>query len=167
MKQTENKLKYIICAILIVSLAIPIMAMPSFAQVTESRTNTWLYVGTGSGSRPIQIGQDVLIVAWTKDVVPDIGETSGAVSSPTGRSGWDGMKINVTTPSNETIILDMPRSDPVGANYVTYTPTELGVYTIQAIFPATWKNTTRTAQFFSAAVSAPDTFTVQEDPVPV
>ncbi|MCL2432621.1 hypothetical protein, partial [Candidatus Bathycorpusculum sp.] len=70
MKQTENKLKYIICAILIVSLAIPIMAMPSFAQVTESRTNTWLYVGTGSGSRPIQIGQDVLIVAWTKDVVP-------------------------------------------------------------------------------------------------
>jgi hypothetical protein len=172
MKQIENnRLKYLITAILLVSLMLPVVALPLSSGQTVSSTHTWLYVGTGAGSAPMQIGDDILIIAWTKDVVPDIGETAGLVSSPSGRSGWDGMKINVTCPDNSTVILDMPRSDPVGANYVVYTPDQLGTYIIQATFPATWKNATNAAgqliaQFFSEATSPPATFTVQEDPVP-
>ena len=92
----------------------------------------------------VGVGQSILLVAWTADIPPDIGETAGTVPSPNGRAGWNGMQINLTKPNGESVLLDMPHSDPVGANYISYVPEAVGTYYIQAIFPETWKNTTTT-----------------------
>ena len=161
---------FIALSLIIAMVASTLAAFPIANAQTVNIYHTWLYVGTsagGGGVAPIGVGQQILLVAWTKDMPPDIGETSDVVSSPTGRAGWYGMQINVTKPDNTTEIVDMPYSDPVGANYVSYTPNQLGTYTVQAIFPATWKNSSvSTARaFYSAAVSPPETFTVQSDPV--
>jgi hypothetical protein len=124
------------------------------------------YVYTSASPKLLGVGQTALLVAWTSDQPPDIGETAGTVPSPSGRAGWSGMQINLTKPDGESVLLDMPHSDPVGANYISYTPDTAGTYTIQAIFPETWKNTTTTQRYYSAAVSGTDSFTVQNEPMP-
>ena len=50
---------------------------------------------------------------------------------------------------------------------MTYTPDITGTYSIQAVFPATWKNSTSSRQFYTDAVSPIDTFTVQAEQVPL
>jgi hypothetical protein len=107
---------------------------------------SYVYVASGVGNRPIGLGDDILLVAWTADMPPDIGELSGVVQSPSGRAGWYDMQIKVWDPDNETEIVDMPYADPVGANYITYTPTKVGTYQIQALFPYTEKEIMATIQ---------------------
>ncbi|MCW3996254.1 MAG: PQQ-binding-like beta-propeller repeat protein [Candidatus Bathyarchaeota archaeon] len=149
------------------------MALPINNAQTINYYHTYLYVGTsagGGGVAAIGKGQSMLITAWTKDMPPDIGETIHNVESPTGRAGWWGVQLNITKPDGTSEIKDMGYSDPVGNNYMTYVPDQVGVYTIYAIFPATWKNSTispYTRSFYSAAVSPTDTFTVVEEPVPL
>ena len=107
----------------------------------------------------------MLIVAWTADMPPDIGETSGAVPSPNGRAGWYGMQIKVWDPDNETETLDMPYSDPVGANYISYTPSKAGTYHVQSIFPYTDKELLSGDHYiYTAAVSPIGYFNVSETP---
>jgi hypothetical protein len=139
---------------------------------------SYVYVATGTGNRPIGLGDSILLVAWTADMPPDIGELSGYVQSPSGRAGWHDMEIKVWDPDNATEILDMPYSDPVGANYITYTPTKVGTYTIQALFPYTEKTIvmgivsggstyeTGDTYTYSAAVSPTTTFEVVEEAQP-
>ena len=120
------------------SMITPIVLLP---QVDAAVTTYNSYVYVSASTKVIGVGQSVLFVAWTADVPPDIGETVGTVTSPTGRAGWTGMQINLTKPNGESAVLDMPYSDPVGANYISYTPDATGTYYIQAKFPETWKKT--------------------------
>jgi outer membrane protein assembly factor BamB len=149
-----------------------------FGSAEDRYYTSYIYVATGTGDRPTTLGDSVLLVAWTADMPPDIGELSGYVSSPSGRAGWYDMQIKVWTPSNETEILDMPYSDPVGANYISYTPTEVGTYRIQALFPLTEKTIlvgivsggstyeTGDTYTYSAAESPIATFEVVEEAQP-
>jgi hypothetical protein len=164
----------IIALFLISSIAV---AVPLGAAEDRYYTS-YVYVATGTGNRPTTLGDSVLLVAWTADMPPDIGEISGVVSSPTGRAGWYDMQIKLWKPNNETEILDMPYSDPVGANYISYTPTEIGTYQIQALFPYTEKTIvlgistggstyeTGDTYTYSAAESPIDTFEVVEEAQP-
>ncbi len=160
-------------AVLMITSAFIVIA-PTVGAATTTTYHTWLYVATSAQAQPVGVGQQMLIVSWTADMPPDIGEQSGAVSAPNGRAGWYGMQINVTDPDGVSTILDMPYSDPVGANYIAYTPEKIGTYQVQAIFPLTDKVQTVTAvgQFgntyagdhyiYSAAVSPIATFVVVE-----
>jgi len=141
-----------------------------------SATQYWyyshIYAGTSAGTRGASQGQSMLLVCWTADMPPDVGEAAGLVSSPNGRAGWYGEQIKVIAPDNTSETIDMPYSDPVGANYISYTPTQVGTYQIQAIFPYTIKNATTTnniggnsiragdSRVYSAAVSPVSTFEV-------
>jgi outer membrane protein assembly factor BamB len=166
-----------IASILILTFSAVIVALPMVNAATRN-FYTWVYVATGAGTRNIGFGESVLLVAWTADIPPDTGEASGVVPSPTGRAGWYDMQIKVWDPDNETTILDMPYSDPVGANWILYTPTKVGTYRVQAIFPYTDKELKVTwasgGSFFragdhyiySAAVSPIETFEVSEEVSP-
>ena len=105
----HKEMNTIIALLLTISIfASAVMAFPIANAQTVNRYYTWLYVGTsagGGGVGPIGVGQDMLLVAWTKEMPPDIGETADVVASPTGRSGWYGMQISVTKPDNTTEIL--------------------------------------------------------------
>jgi len=180
MKISRKQTLTLIAVFLMATIAI-IVPLP-MANAATKNFYSWVYVATGIGDRPLGLGEDLLLVAWTADMPPDIGEQSGIVISPSGRAGWDGMQIKVWDPDNETEILEMPYSDPVGANWIKYTPDKVGTYTIQAIFPYTDKELKvmyidyagmvpvfympGDHLIYSAAVSPKATFEVQEEPTP-
>jgi uncharacterized membrane protein YkgB len=140
------------------------------------------------GSNLVGVGQQIILVYWTADIPPDIGETDGIVSSYLNRASWSGVSFNVTDPDGITTNYLVGESDSVGGGYLSYTPEKVGTYTVVAIFPDTWKNSTLDAngnigihdagynsyvpslsapqhQHYSAANSVPVTFNVQQDPV--
>ncbi len=149
----------VLAILLIVSFVAVAFAVPT-TNAAVSAIYSYIYVTTSLGDQPGHVGQYFLLVAWTRDMPPDIGETTGAIASPSGRAGWYGMTIKLTDPDNITTTLEMPYSDPVGANYISYTPEKAGTYYIQAFFPATWKNSTTSQTFYTAAQSAVDSFVV-------
>jgi hypothetical protein len=124
-------------AILAVTIMLTSTVFTPTVDATTRYFHTWVYVATSAPASGTGVGEQMLIVAWTAEMPPDTGEISHVVDSPTGRAGWYGMQIQVWDPDNETEILDMPFSDPVGANYITYVPEKLGTYRVQAIFPET------------------------------
>ncbi len=123
------------------------------------------YVFVGCSPNPVGVGQDTIIVSWTADMPPDIGEQSGQVSSPTGRAGWYDMTIELVKPdgTNETLL--MPYSDPVGANWISYTPTQSGNYTVQAYFKGNWKNSTSGNILYEDDTSDAIQLIVQDEPI--
>jgi outer membrane protein assembly factor BamB len=174
-KNIRNTLLSLFATTLMISCVF--LAFPTADSATVNY-HTWIYVASSAGTNPIGVGTNMLIVAWTADMPPDTGEISHVVSSPTGRAGWYGMQIKVWDPDNQTTILDMPYSDPVGANYISYVPEKIGTYQIQAIFPLTDKELKVTLSsggsnfvkgdhyIYSAAVSPIATFTVAENAPP-
>jgi hypothetical protein len=164
MKFAKNKTMATLIALILMISMFASVAVLSTVDAAVTYYNSYVY--TSASPKLLGVGQTALLVAWTSDQPPDIGETAGTVPSPSGRAGWSGMQINLTKPDGESVLLDMPHSDPVGANYISYTPDTAGTYTIQAIFPETWKNTTTTQRYYSAAVSGTDSFTVQNEPMP-
>ena len=130
-----------------------------------SYNTTYLFVGVSE--KTIGVGQQLLLVYWTSNIPPDIGEINNKVSSPTTRAGWDGVTLAITKPdgTNETVL--MPRSDPVGGGYYPYIPQQTGTYSVQAFFPAVWKNSTESTAraYYTSAISTPENFTVETEPV--
>jgi hypothetical protein len=126
-------------AVLAIAIMLTSTAFTPTVDATTRYFHTWVYVATSAPVSGTGVGEQMLIVAWTAEMPPDTGEISHVVDSPTGRAGWYGMQIQIWDPDNETEILDMPFSDPVGANYITYVPEKLGTYSVQAIFPETDK----------------------------
>ena len=162
----KKKTITLIALFLMLTFAFPIVTLPSASAATRN-FYSYVYVADGAGPRGVGVGEMVLLVAWTADMPPETGETSGLVSSPTGRAGWYGMQIQVWDPDNETEILDMPFSDPVGANYITYTPLKVGTYRIQAIFPRTDKELKVTISSAGAFYTAGDHYIYTADTSPI
>jgi hypothetical protein len=176
LKNAKNKKAAAIALLLLFSLTASLVSLPSAnAAVNVIYHNSYVYVN--ASPHLVGKGQRVLLVCWSADIPPDIGETDGLVTSPTGRAGWNGYQINVTKPDNSSVLLDLPYSDPVGSDYIEYIPDQVGTYYIQSIFPATWKNSTDPtapneagypniySQYYTAAVSPIASFTVQEEPI--
>jgi hypothetical protein len=155
-------------------------------------TEHFSFVYCSVGSNVVGKGQQILLVTWTADIPPDVGETDGLITSVFNRASWSGMSFNVTDPDGITTNIPLGPSDSVGGGYYAYTPTKVGTYTVVAIFPDTWKNSTIITlpgeiqqlgphetgynanpnlsqaqdQHYTAASSNPATFICQEDPVP-
>ena len=153
----------IIALFLTLTIAVSLTAInPANAQTV----NIWpSFIYVGASPNPVGVGQETVIVIWTADMPPDIGEQNGLVSSPTGRAGWYGMTVQVVKPDGTNETLDFPYSDPVGANWISYTPTDVGTYTLQAHFAATWKNTTSTHTYYDADYSDPMELVVQDEQI--
>jgi len=176
MKFAKRKnMNTLIALFLMLSFVVPLAALPA-ADAATRNFYSYVYVSTSAGPRGVGVSEQMLLVAWTQEMPPDTGEILGVVSSPTGRAGWYGMQVKVWDPDNETTTVDMPYSDPVGANWVTYTPEKAGTYRVQAIFPRTDKELKTTISsggsvyvagdhyIYTAAVSPIMTFEVHSEP---
>jgi hypothetical protein len=176
-KENKSKLTLISLFLMISMIASSIFAISPIANaqtVIAQDFYSYAYVGSsvGDGGK-VGVGQAMQLVCWTKEMPPDIGETNGYVASPNGRAGWYGWVINVTKPDGITESVKLPYSDPVGADYISYTPDQVGTYVILSIFPETVKNTVNSTggitaiRHYSAAVSVPTTFVVTAEPQPL
>ena len=168
MKISKNKtMASLIALFLTLSIAFTLVALPTVNAAIDRTYLTFMYVT----AQPVTgVNQPMFLVYWTDRIPQDIGESAGYVTSPSGRCGWYDIKLIVTKPSGTIEPINMPYSDPVGGGYILYTPTEIGTYSVKAVFPNTWKNyTPPTATtyntFYPACESTPDKFTVRQEPV--
>jgi len=145
------------------TIAASLVALPTVNAQTVRSWRSFVYIGVSPN--PVGVGQEALIVAFTADMPPEIGEQAGQLISPTGRAGWYDMTVTVTKPDGTNETLELPYTDPVGATWITYTPTDVGTYILQANFPGTWKNTTTTHTYYEPDVSDPISLTVQDEPI--
>jgi hypothetical protein len=161
MKILQNKTKATaISFVLVLTIAISLTFLPT---VNAEVINYTSYVYCSVSPNVIGVGQQMLLVMWTAEMPPDIGEIAG--TAPGGRAAWYDVGFYVTDPEGNKETITIAKSDPVGSGWVNYTPNKIGTYTIQAWFPETWKNTTTSQRHYSAAVSPETTFTVQEEPI--
>ena len=162
MKNQKNKTKISVFAFtLILTIAATLIIGLPFVNAAVTNYNTYVYCSVGNSV--IGVNQQVLLILWTADMPPDIGEIAGTASG--GRAAWYDVGFYVTDPEGNTQTLTITKSDPVGGGWINYTPDKIGTYIIQAWFPETWKNTTTTQALYGAAVSPEVTVTVQEEQI--
>ena len=131
MKISQNKtVKTTITMILIIAMA-TITFMPNLptANAVENNYTSYIYVSVANSL--IGIGQSQLIITWTADMPPDIGEqTTGA-----GRAHWSDVEVTITDPDGTNTTLKIPITDAIGGGFVNYIPEKIGTYTVQSYLP--------------------------------
>jgi len=166
--QTKKKTT-LIALFLIFSMA-AIAVMPDL-QSANGTVYYYSYIYCTVSNSIIGRGQTQLIVTWTAEMPPDIGETATAQ----GRAAWYDLTVTVTDPNGVNTTLTIDKTDPIGGGYVTYTPELVGVYKVQVYMPKQIKPNAATDMFnpsfrteadYSEATSPVVEFTVQEAPIP-
>jgi hypothetical protein len=162
-KMSKNKSAITIALFLMATIAVTLVAFSPTANATEYYYKSYVYCAVTPDR--VGVNQELVLVMWTADMPPDIGEIVG--DAPGGRAAWYNVGFYVTDPQGNKETLTIDKTDPVGGGFVIYTPDQVGTYTVQAWFPQTTKiHTTLDQQrYYSAAESAEVTFTVQEEPV--
>ncbi len=158
---SKNKSAIAIALFLMATIAVTLIAFSPTANAAEYYYTSYVYCAVTPDL--VGVNQEVVLVMWTADMPPDIGEISGAVEG--GRAAWYDVGFYVTDPQGNKETLTIDKTDPVGGGFVIYTPDQVGTYTVQAWFPKTEKDDGTNHRTYSAAESAEISFTVQEEPV--
>jgi len=156
-----SKNKIAIALFLMATIAVTLIAFSPTANAAEYYYTSYVYCAVTPDL--VGVNQEVVLVMWTADMPPDIGEISGDVEG--GRAAWYNVGFYLTDPQGNKETLTIDKTDPVGGGFVIYTPDQVGTYTVQAWFPKTEKDDGTNHRTYSAAESAEITFTVQEEPV--
>jgi hypothetical protein len=173
MKISKNKKSLsMITMLLMITMTISMFAiLPQDKAQTIPVTNTRSYIYVGASPITVGVGQQVIVVTWTADMPPDVGETAGTVASPNGRAAWNNPAIvTVMKPDGTNDTISMPRTDPVGATWAYYTPETVGTYVLQAYFPGEYKDTTNSSgavvsrRYYQPDYSSTANITVQQEP---
>jgi outer membrane protein assembly factor BamB len=163
-KFSRNKISATVIAIfLMLSMTTSLVLLPTTnAHTPPYAYTTFCYVAPTPPT--IGVGQQMLIVWWLNAIPPTAAGATG--------DRWH-VSMNVIKPDGTNETLGPETSDPVGGGYFTYTPTETGTYTIQGFFPGQTitgipDQTQNVAvnDTYSASMSVPEYFTVQQEPIP-
>jgi hypothetical protein len=158
MKKTKTKV-VTIGLILIITLAATLIASQLVTAQSISDVKTYTFVAPPSKAA---VSQPALLVYWLNEIpTPETDEEIAAGL----RGGYTGVTLTITKPDTTTETIEMPRSDPVGSGYTSYTPIQTGTYSVQAHFPGNWRNTTTEHAWYMPSESAVRTFEVQQEPV--
>ena len=159
----RNKIIAMFALCLIFALTIPIFAQNVTAHDPAWKIETWAYVS--AAPNPVGVGQKVLIVGFSSMVLPS--------STASNDIRFHDLQLKITKPDNTTQIIPLPNSDSTSTAYVSYTPDQVGTYTIVFSYPDLyfrWNDTTAlrtwTGDTFIGATSRPLQLTVQEEPLP-
>ena len=115
-----------IATILILSITLSTILLPS-SDAHDPPVDVPTYAYLAIAPDPVGVGQSTTIVMWI-DKAP---------VSAAGISGdrWTGYTIKITKPDGEIQNLGPHTSDPTSSAYLTYTPDQLGTYTVEFNFP--------------------------------
>jgi hypothetical protein len=157
MQLPKNKTAITIALFLVLTVAISLVTFLPTAKAVDTYKSA-VYVSVSPNV--IGVGQEVLLVMWTADIPPDVGEIATG-----GRASWSNVGWHVTDPEGNTETFTIAMTDSVGGGYLLYTPTIVGTYTVVSFIPQQNKATTPTERIYTAEESIPVTFTVQEEAV--
>jgi outer membrane protein assembly factor BamB len=121
MKILKEKITTMIALILMLTMAIPIVALQTaFAQETPTR---YSFVYLGAVPNPVGVGQEVLLHIGSPHALQ------------TAVMGWEDLTVTVTRPDGNNETLGPFKTDSTGGTGGVYVPTMAGNYTLQAHFP--------------------------------
>jgi hypothetical protein len=166
MQKTKNKtLAIMIALILTISMS------ASMLTTTQAHTPPWTIVSYAylvASPNPVGVGQTVAICMWID--TPMVGAT---ITNDVRRHDYS---LTITKPDGTVETKNWPIvTDPTSVEYLQYTPTETGVYTLKFNYPDqtyTWTsstpgaNTAYTGDLIKGA-NRTITITVQQDAIPV
>ena len=160
MQMNKNKtLALMIAILLITSMSASIMLIPSTqAHTPEWKISTYAYVNVAPDR--VGLGQRVFFTMWAYFLLP-----SAAIPNDIRMTGY---RLNVTKPDGTVQTLGPFTGDTTNTIYTTYTPDQLGIYSVKLFYPDLkyyWSGTYQNDTFLGAT-SKTMTFTVQQDPLP-
>jgi len=168
MKFSRNKTMVTTLAlVLVLTISAILTAFPTVVAHDPPRTvPTWCYAAVTNSI--IGVKQQVVIVYWVNAIPPTAQGAYG--------DRWT-FWIDVTKPDGSKETLGPYTSDPVGGSWTTYTPDQVGTYTIVArmdehkitglpdLTPSVIRNPASVNDTYLASTSDPVTFIAQEDPI--
>ena len=161
-----------------------ILLLPStifVATITEVNADVSLHPAHAYvhlSANPVGVGQTVEVLYRVEEANP----LSSGFANPIV---WEGFTVKITRPDGVIENKTDLKADSTGGSWFFYTPTQVGNYTLQTIFPGQWVNGSfrtvglnggswsnsstlplKDAQwYYQPSQSAPITLTVQEEPV--
>jgi len=164
----KNKIAAITIALFfILSMTAAVALMPS-ANAHSPPWNLPDYAFLAISPNPVQVNQYAEIVMWLNMVPLTASGTSGM--------RWNNFYVNVTAPNGVVTVLGPFTSEQIGGTYTTWTPTQVGKYSVVFWWPGETITTTTGANylvssayigdFAEGAVSNTVILTVQQGPVP-
>jgi hypothetical protein len=158
---------------LLLSLTVTLISLPAANAHDPAWTvPTWTYISVTNSI--IGVNQQTTIVFWCNAVPPTAQGIYG--------DRWT-FELDITHPSGEVEKVTGLTSDPVGGSWYSYTPTEVGTYTIVAIkqakvidgtpnglppnFGPFSSGYTAMGDTYESSQSDPIEMVVQEEPIPL
>ena len=146
------------------TIAIPLFALPT-ANAHDPAWKIPTYAFISVSPNPVGVGQRTTIVVWLGDVI------QGAMSMPASAANdirFHDYKLTITKPDGKTETVEWPIVfDTTSSAYTTYTPNQVGTYTLNFSFPGqtyTWSGAYQNNTYLPSSKST--TLTVQEEPLP-
>jgi hypothetical protein len=160
----KPKLTTVFALTLILALCVPVLILPlASAHSPAWKIQTWAYVA--AAPNPVGVGQKVLIVGFSSMVLPSAAATNDI--------RFHDLQLKITKPDNTTETINLPNGDSTSTAYSSYTPDQVGTYSIIFTYPDLyfkWNDTsalrTWTGDTFTGATSRPLKLVVQEEPLP-
>jgi hypothetical protein len=152
--------------IAIVTTIILLLAMTTtlaMAPTSDAHSPPWNWVSYAyivAAPNPVGVGQTVAVVFWIDDGLP-----GAAIGNDVRRHDY---KLTITDPDGQVEVKSYPVvSDTTSVQYLQYTPTKIGNYTMLFEYPNqtyTWTGTYQGDVFLGASKTI--TLTVQEEQIP-
>jgi hypothetical protein len=156
---------------LLLALTVTLVSLPA-ADAAGATVPTWTYISVTNSV--IGVNQQTTIVFWCNAIPPTAQGIYG--------DRWT-FELDITHPSGEVEKITGLTSDPVGGSWYSYTPTEVGTYTIKAIMlskvidgtpnglPPNWSpfsfGYSSLGDTYQSSESDPIEMVVQEEPIPL
>lgn len=160
----RNKILSTIAIILMLTTAGSLFALPAAnAHSPPWQIPTYAYINVAPDS--VGVNQRVFIIMWAYLRMPQ--------ATLDNDIRMQNYRLNITTPTGAVVKLGPFTPDPTQTTYTTFTPNQVGKYSVVFWYPDTvyrWNDTaairTWTNDTFLGATSATVTFTVQEEQLP-
>jgi hypothetical protein len=122
---TRNKTIATIALILL--LAFGAFAVLPITSAHDPAWNIPTYAYVTVSPNPVGVNERIFILFWLDKPPPGTNGDRGM--------RWLNLKIEITKPDGQQQTLGPYTSDPIGGNYATYTPDQIGTYTFKFVFP--------------------------------
>jgi hypothetical protein len=155
MEKPKKKLFWTITMILILTVS-TFMATISFANAAVTNVDTFAYVA--AAPNPSEINKQVLITYGIDKLNPQ---------ALINENLFTGFTLTITKPDGTAEIKTSLSVYSMSSGFFTYTPTQVGTYSLQVSFEGQWSNSTDPAynNWFKPSTSAIYSLKVQQQPI--
>jgi hypothetical protein len=126
MNLSKNKTATLIALFMMFTVAATLVTFLPTAKAAESVYTSYVYCAVTPDW--VGVGQEVLLQWWTADMPPDVGEIAAGEEGI--RAAWYNVGWYLTDPEGTTETITVDHTDPVGATWTSYTPDQIGTYTL-------------------------------------